>query len=155
VEVHLPCPALREWLPTLLEGKRVLAWDPSDAPRRVRSLLREWPTFTQTEARELETDALLFGVSLERPNPPDLILARLAPGTLVIELAVPRRRVVRSLLGLGQRAQARAGACQSRTLQWLARGYFELEQWETVDPPAVIVTLARARPNYFASAESG
>lgn len=123
----------------------MLAWDPSDAPRRVRSLLRDWPILADTEGPELEVDALLFGVSLERPDPPDAVLAKLPLGTLIIELAVPRRRVLRSLLGLGHRAQTRATASQSRTLQWLARGYFELEQWETVDPPAVIVTLARVR----------
>jgi hypothetical protein len=30
-------------------------------------------------------------------------------------------------------------------LAWLARGYHGLEQWESVDPHGVIVTLARVR----------
>ncbi len=146
MEVHLPCPALREWLPVLLEGKRVLAWEPRAAPRRVRAVLCEWPRLgDDVEPGPLECDALLFGVTLERPNPPDALLSTLPSGTLIVELAVPQRRVLRSLLGLGQRATARATASQSRTLQWLARGYFELEQWETVDPADVIVTLARVR----------
>ncbi len=146
MNVHLPCPALREWLPVLLERKRVLAWDPRSAPRRVRPTLRAWPELgPDDDLRALELDALLFGVSLERPSPPEPVLAALAPGTLTIELAVPRRRVIRELLGLGQRPQARAQASQARTLQWLARGFFEVEQWETVAPADVIVTIARVR----------
>jgi hypothetical protein len=146
VEVHLPCPPLHEWLGVLLEAKRAMAWDPREAPRRVRPLLRGWPRLDeQQELARLELDALLFGVSLERPSLPDACLAALPHGTLIIELAVPRRRVLRSLFGLGPRPQQRANASQSRTLQWLARGYFDLEQWETVDPPGVIVTLARVR----------
>lgn len=146
MEVHLPCPPLREWLELLLEGKRTLAFDPRAAPRRVRPLLRSWPRLDdEQDFTKLELDALLFGVSLERPSLPDSCLAALAHGTLIIELAVPRRRVLRSLFGLGPRAQTRAVASQSRTLQWLARGYFELEQWETVEPAGVIVTLARVR----------
>lgn len=147
VEVHLPCPPLREWLAVLLEGKRALAWNPRDAPRRVRPLLRSWPQLggDSQDFTELELDALLFGVSLERPSPPDSCLAALPRNTLIIELAVPRRRLVRNLLGLTPRPQARAVASQSRALQWLGRGYFDLEQWGTVDPPGVIVTLARVR----------
>jgi hypothetical protein len=146
VEVHLPCPPLHEWLAVLLEGQRVFAFNPRAAPRRVRSLLRSWPELdAEQDFAALELDALVFGVSLERPSVPDACLAALPPGTLVIELAVPRRRVLRRLLGLGPRAHARAIASQSRTLQWLGRGYFELEQWESVEVPGVIVTLARAR----------
>lgn len=146
MQIHLPCPPLREWLAVLLEGKRVLAWDPREAPRRVRPLLRGWPRLSdEDELTKLELDALVFGVSLERPSPPDLCLAAVPHGTLIIELAVPRRRVLRSVLGLESRPQARAIAGQARALQWLGRGYFDLEQWETVDPAGVIVTLARAR----------
>src|SRR5690606_3609181 len=61
VEVHLPCPPLREWLAVLLEGKRAAAWNPRDAPRQVRPLLRGWPL---ADPGQLELDALLFGVSL-------------------------------------------------------------------------------------------
>ncbi|HLT37233.1 MAG TPA: hypothetical protein VK034_13155 [Enhygromyxa sp.] len=142
MEVHLPCPPLREWLAVLLEGKRAAAWNPRDAPRQVRPLLRGWPL---ADPGQLELDALLFGVSLERPSPPDSCLAALPGNTLIIELAVPRRRVLRRLLRLGSRPQARAVASQSRVLQWLGRGYFDVEQWETVDPPGVVVTLARTR----------
>ena len=147
VHVHLPCPPLREWLPVLLAGRRVAAWEPSRAPRRVRTVLREWPQLGDEpeSADATGLDALLFGVSLERPAPPEQCLAGLRAGALIIELAVPRRRVLRQLLGLGSGARTRATSAQSRTLQWLARGYFELEQWESVDPPGVVVTLARVR----------
>ena len=72
-------------------------------------------------------------------------IARSTDGRALLGRLPSPRRVVRSLLGLRRRPQTRATASQSRTLQWLARGYFELEQWETVDPPAVVVTLARVR----------
>lgn len=146
MDVHLPCPPLREWLDTLLESKRTMVWDPRDAPRRVRPLLRHWPAIDEQQGfAQLELDVLVFGVWLERPSLPDACLAALPHGTQIIELAVPRRRVLRSLLGLRPRPQARALAAQSRTLQWLARGYFDLEQWQTVDPAEVVVTLARVR----------
>jgi hypothetical protein len=87
----------------------------------------------------------MFGIRLERPAPPDLYLGALRPGTLIIELALPRVRVGRALLGLDPRPLTRARAGQSRVLAWLARGYHGLEQWESVDPHGVIVTLARVR----------
>jgi hypothetical protein len=146
VQVHLPCPALREWLPVLLDGKRVLASNPRAAPTRVRPVLRAWPQIDpDASPAAFEAEAFVYGVSLERPHPPEAILAALPSGVLVIELAVPRGRMLRRLLGLGDRPQRRANAGQSRTLQWLGRGYFEVEQWETVDPAGVIVTIARVR----------
>lgn len=159
VHVHLPCPPLREWLPVLLASKRVAAWDPSRAPRQVRAVLLEWPQIggsdedadegsfnhDPTSSSSAELDVLVFGVSLERPAPPEQCLAKLRSGALIVELAVPRRRVLRQLLGLDPGAQLRATSGQSRALQWLARGCFELEQWESVEPPEVVVTLARVR----------
>ncbi|PRP90139.1 hypothetical protein ENSA5_67570 [Enhygromyxa salina] len=130
---------------------KVAAWAPKQAPRRVRSVLAQWPALAPDEASGAggatpdQLDALLFGVSLERPEPPESCLPALAPGTLIVELAVPRPRVIRGLLGLERRPLARAAAGQSRVLQWLARGYYNLEQWESVDPHGVVVTLAQAR----------
>jgi hypothetical protein len=156
VEVHLPCPPLGEWLPERLSGLAVGAWAPSRAPRRLRRTLAQWPSVEADpetyDAREqvaherlAHVDALMFGVRLERPAPPDFYLATLRPGTLIIELALPRVRIGRALLGLGPRPLTRARAGQSRVLAWLARGYHGLEQWESVDPQGVIVTLARVR----------
>jgi hypothetical protein len=124
---------------------KVGAWAPSKAPRRVRSTLAQWPRLDERSDLDAQLDALLFGVSLERPDPPESCLSGLRAGALIIELAVPRRRIVRGLLGIEQRPLRRAAAGQARVLQWLARGYHELEQWESVDPHGVIVTLARAR----------
>jgi hypothetical protein len=151
VEVHLPCPPLGEWLPERLAGLAVGAWAPSRAPRRLRQTLAQWPSVDadpQTvDGREqlARIDALMFGVRLERPAPPDFCLAALRPGALIIELALPRVRVGRALLGLDPRPLTRARAGQSRVLAWLARGYHGPEQWESVDPQGVIVTLARVR----------
>ncbi|KIG12042.1 hypothetical protein DB30_02097 [Enhygromyxa salina] len=148
MEVHLPCPPLAEWLPVRLAGLKVAAWAPRKAPRRVRSTLLDWPTLADDDPdapTPAQLDALLFGTWLERPNVPESCLAALRPGTLIIELAVPRRRIVRGLLGIDPRPLARAAASQARVLQWLARGYHQPEQWESVNPHGVIVTLARAR----------
>jgi hypothetical protein len=151
VEVHLPCPPLGEWLPERLSGLAVSAWAPNRAPRRLRRTLARWPSVgsdaeTEDPREQLaRIDALMFGVRLERPSPPDPYLAVLRPGTLIIELALPRPRIGRALLGLEPRPLARARAGQSRVLAWLARGYHGLEQWESVDPLGVIVTLARVR----------
>jgi hypothetical protein len=151
VEVHLPCPPLGEWLPRRLSGLAVGAWAPSRAPRRLRRTLASWPSIGSDaevdDPREQlgRLDALMFGIRLERPAPPDPYLVALRPGTLIIELALPRVRVGRALLGLQPRPLTRARAGQSRVLAWLARGYHGLEQWESVDPHGVIVTLARVR----------
>jgi hypothetical protein len=135
---------------------KVGAWAPNKAPRRVRSTLAQWPRLddqgdldtrqgVDTAGTLAQLDALLFGVSLERPAPPESCLSGLRAGALIVELAVPRRRIVSGLLGIEQRPLRRAAAGQARVLQWLARGYHELEQWESVDPHGVVVTLARAR----------
>lgn len=153
MEVHLPCPPLAEWLPVLLADRCVGAWIGRGTPRLVRGVLGTWPRLepadegqTRPSALELASlDALLFGVRLERPDPPEACLQLLRPGTQIIELAVPRRRVVRQLLGAERPPAARAASGQGRVLQWLARGYAQLEQWESVEPHGVIVTLARSR----------
>lgn len=144
MEVHLPCPPLCEWLPRRLDGLRVGAWAPSQAPRRVRATLAAW-SIVEAEAEVAELDVLLFGVSLTRPEPPEAVLAGLASGATIVELAATPLRPLRALLGVDHRPLARAAAAQSRVLQWLGREFCALEQWESVDPSGVIVTLARRR----------
>ncbi len=135
----------------LLADQRVGVWTARAAPRRVRAILAEWPALEvgpEGRARALDLtslDALLFAVELDRPDPPESCLELLRPGTRVIELGWPRRRVVRRMFGLDHSGPRQARLGQSRVLQWLARGYFELEQWESVEPDEVLVTLARAR----------
>lgn len=146
VEVHLPCPPLGAWLPVRLAGLRVGCAAPHQAPRRLRSTLRHWPEI-DADAELAEFDALLFGVRLERPHPPDHALARMRPGAWIIELAQPRPRVLADLLGLDRVGLSRARAGQARVLAWLERGFHALEQWESVEPHGVIVTLARVRHN--------
>lgn len=158
VEVHLPCPPLHEWLPILLADKRVGAWSNKRTPRALRSQLAKWPVLEiadeggseggepRPRAEELAAlEVLIFAVRLERPEPPEACLALLRPGTLIVELALPRARIIRRLLGLERPPAKQATLSQARVLQWLARGYHQLEQWETVDPHGVLVTLARSR----------
>ncbi len=151
MDVHLPCPPLREWLPGLLAERRVGVWAPRAGPRRLRAILSEWPELVagpegRVRAVELASlDALLFAVELDRPEPPEPCLELLRPGTRIIELGWPRPRPLRRLLGLERSGSSRAQLGQSRVLQWLARGYFEVEQWESIEPDDVLVTLARAR----------
>ena len=150
VEVHLPCPALAEWLPLRLESLRAGAWIHRQTPRQLRALLRRWPSIEggdedQAQLSLSSCEALVFGVALERPVVPESCLAALRPGTWLVELAAPRPRVLRGLLGLEPRPLARAQASQARVLSWLGRGCHGLEQWESVDPHGVIVTFARLR----------
>lgn len=143
VEVHLPCPPLADWFARRWSQGRIGTWEPARAPRRLRSALGRWPTVDEGALSEL--DALLFGVALERPEPPEAPLSRLRTGAQIVELALPRLRPVRGLLGLGANPLQRAAAGQARVQQWIERGYCELEQWESVDPAGVIVTIARVR----------
>lgn len=151
MDVHLPCPPLHEWLPVLLAEQKVGVWAPRRAPRRLREVLHEWPELEvgpegRVRAVELASlDALMFAVELDRPEPPEACLELLRPGTRVIEFGWPRRRVIRRLFGLDHSASRQAQLGQSRVLQWLARGYFEIEQWESVEPDELLVTLARVR----------
>ena len=144
VDVHLPCPPLAEWLPRRLEGMRVGAWIPARAPRRARETLARWPSVDDGGVSEL--DALIFAVALDRPEPPEACLRQLGSGATIVELAVPPLRPLRALLGIDRRPLQRANAAQSRVLQWLSRGYHALEQWESVEPAGIIVTLGRQRP---------
>ncbi|MFV8750829.1 hypothetical protein ACNOYE_09800 [Nannocystaceae bacterium ST9] len=151
MEVHLPCPPLREWLPVTFADLRVGVWAPRAAPRRLRGVLSDWPALElgpEGRARAVDLaslDVLMFAVQLDRPEPPEACLELLRPGTRVIELGWPRARPLRRLLGLDRSGPRQAQLGQSRVLQWLARGYFEIEQWESVEPDEVLVTLARAR----------
>jgi len=158
VEVHLPCPPLDAWLPVLFGEARVGAWTGPSTPRSLRPILASWPTLGAGVSGPEEgavgapsaddlgrLEVLLFGVRLERPEPPEACLAGLEPGTLVVELAQPRRRLVRELLALERPPAARAERAQSRVLQWLGRGYAQLQQWESVEPHGVLVTVAVVR----------
>lgn len=129
-----------------LTGQETRAWAPRLAPRRLRSILAQWPVLeSDADPAIARLGALVLGTSLERPELPLACLAALPPKTLIIELAAPRRRVLRGLLGLEQQPLARARAGQSRVLNLLARGCHELEQWESVEPQGIVVTLARVR----------
>jgi hypothetical protein len=151
VDVHLPCPPLREWLPVLLVDQRVGVWPSRRVPRRVREVLGAWPALEldhegRPRALELASlDTLLFAVDLDLPDPPEVCFEFLRQGTRVIELGWPRPRRLRRLLGLESFTTRQAALGQSRVMQWLARGYFEIEQWESVEPDELLVTLARSR----------
>lgn len=155
VDVHLPCPPLREWLPARLDGQQVGAWvHGRRVPRTLRRTLAQWPRLTseasasgeRASAVELaQLDALIFGVRLERADPPSACVELLRPGALIIELAQPRARPLRHLLGAQLRPSKVAQLSQARALHWLERGCYALEQWQSVDPQGVLVTLARVR----------
>ncbi|NVB39369.1 hypothetical protein G6O69_16120 [Pseudenhygromyxa sp. WMMC2535] len=147
MDVHLPCPPLHEWLPARFAEGRVGAWSSARTPRRLRATLAEWPRLDADEPAALAEldalDVLIFGLRLERPELPESLLARLRPGALVVELALPRPRALRRLLGLEPPPAARAARAQARTLDWLGRGHHGVEQWECVEPARVLVTLSR------------
>ena len=102
----------------------------------------------EAELSGLEPEALdvfMFGTTLEHARLPEPQLGALRSGTWIIELAAARARPLRALLGLGPRPLQRAAAGQARALAWISRGLHGVEQWESLEPTRVIVTLGRVR----------
>jgi hypothetical protein len=143
--VGLPCPSLIEWLPTLLESPAFLVRDTLDrrldgALAQIRQLSDD-PSQRRTELAEARTLVRCADTETELP---DSFVATLEPGMLIIELAVRPARRIRSLLGFPT-AQSHARDALGRFCAWSTRGADIVGQWEAVDPPDVLVTVARWR----------
>jgi hypothetical protein len=73
------------------------------------------------------------------------VLADLQPGGVLADLCVLPRRGVLGFFSPPVRAARIREASAERLTGWLARGFYDVEQWVAVDPPDVVVTLARRR----------
>jgi hypothetical protein len=150
-EDHLPCPALRDWLLPMWVGKRAAAWICPRQPRwRAPRVLRRMLVLAsvaelQGEPEPASLDVLVVLTPLPGPGTPlpDVQWSALRPGGTLVDLASLERRSVGQLVRPWARARRLREAAAMRARQWLERGAFGPEQWVTVEPADVVVTLVR------------
>ncbi len=148
---HLPCPALRRWLLPTWEGKAVAVWIcPSQrrwhAPGRLRRLLRraaiapleETPVPGSLDVLVVLSPLPGLGVAL-----PEAGWSALRAGGVLVDLASLERRRLGELLRPWAYARRLREAAAMRVREWIERGAFGPEQWVTVEPADVVVTLVR------------
>lgn len=154
-EDHLPCPALREWLVPTWVGKASAAWicPPQPrwrAPRVLRRMLRlaevaPLPAGPDDAPEPASIDVLVVLTPLPGPGTPlpEVVWGALRPGGTLVDLASIERRSVAQLLRPWARTRRLREAAAMRVRQWLERGAYGPEQWVTVEPADVVVTLVR------------
>lgn len=148
---HQPCPALRRWLLPAWEGQVVASHCPPPAegwrpPRGLRRLLDRsgiTPWTDQLAPDSLDALVVLSPLLDGEPRLPDARWDTLRPGGMLVELAsAPRRRLV-DWVRPWARAERLRDAAAMRVRRWLDRGAFGPEQWITIDPADVVVTIVR------------
>jgi len=122
-------------------------WSGPTVPRRGlrRALERRSITEVPPEVVPDSLDVLVVLSVLPDP-PPDLDPApweALRPGGTLVDLASPRRRRAGELLRPWVHARRLREAAAMRVRHWLELGAFEAEQWVTVEPADVVVTMVR------------
>lgn len=157
---HQLCPALRHWLLPAWEGKGIASvcsapesgWRP---PRALRRLLERAGVSAWTDALGPDTlDVLvvlspLLGPELgpdigrDPPSLPDGAWSSLRPGGTLVDLASAPRRRPADWVRPWVRAERLRDAAAMRVRRWLDQGAFAPEQWVSVDPADVVVTLVR------------
>lgn len=150
-EDHLPCPALRDWLLPQWAGKAAATWScPPQrrwrAPRGLRRLLsRASVAVLEGEPEPASLDVLVVLSPLPGPGAPlpEAEWSALRPGGLLVDLASLERRGVGQLLRPWARTRQLREAAAMRVRQWLERGAYAPEQWVTVEPADVVVTLVK------------
>jgi hypothetical protein len=150
-EDHLPCPALREWLVPTWVGERAAVWICPRQPRwrapRVlrRMLARASVAELSGEPEPASIDVLVVLTPLPGPGTPlsEAQWSALRPGGTLVDLASIERRSVGQLLRPWARARRLREAAAMRVRQWLERGAYAPEQWMTVEPADVVVTLVK------------
>jgi hypothetical protein len=153
-EDHLPCPALREWLVPTWVGRAAagcLAPPPPRwrAPRVLRRMLRRAlvaPLPAELDAPEAASiDVLVVLTPLPGPGTPlpEAVWGALRPGGTLVDLASIERRSVGQLLRPWARTRRLREGAAMRVRMWLERGAYAPEQWVTVEPADVVVTLVR------------
>lgn len=153
-EDHLPCPALREWLVPTWVGKAAAAWicPPQPrwrAPRVLRRVLRLGsvaPLASGSDEPEPGSlDVLVVLTPLPGPGPllPEAAWSALRPGGTLVDLASIERRSLGQLLRPWARTRRLREGAAMRVRQWLERGAYAPEQWVTVEPADVVVTLVK------------
>lgn len=149
-EDHLPCPALREWLVPTWIGKAAGAWicPPQRrwrAPRVLRRMLRRGSVAVLGEAEPESLDVLVVLTPLPGPGTvlPEAVWGALRPGGALVDLASSERRSLGQVLRPWARTRRLREGAAMRVRQWLERGAYAPEQWVTVEPADVVVTMVR------------
>jgi hypothetical protein len=81
---------------------------------------------------------------------PDELLSQLNPAAPFVELVLMPRRPLRELMGLGDRPLERASLAQRRLGQYASLGICRLQQWTSIDPDSLLVTVGWARAGSWA-----
>lgn len=150
----MPCPALREWLVPTFAGKSAAAWIcPAQprwrAPRGLRRMLARASVHALPVALDAlepaSLDVLVVLTPLPGPGPrlPEAEWCALRPGGTLVDLASVEGRSLGQLLRPWVRTRALQRAAAMRVRQWLERGAHAPEQWVTVAPEGVVVTMVR------------
>lgn len=150
---HRACPGLARWLPQQL-GDDVSVWTSTVRDRKanagraaertwkppgvLRQLAARWPAW---EEREEPYGGVVTLTPLHEPVPPHLVRS-VAPGGRLVELAVVSRTLKWWLVPWTWRTRA-AYLSAERIPAWVRAGGIQLEQYVSLDPPDVIVTMAR------------
>ena len=139
---HMLCPALAPWLPRLLEGARAArivpaGWTP---PRRLRKLVADLPELGGDGETRCEIAVVLAPL---QPAIPDAIVRALEPGARVIEIGVPVLGSPLTRLTPWRRRRNAEAQAADRIARWIEAGLADAEQWVTIDPPDIVVTLGR------------
>jgi hypothetical protein len=97
------------------------------------------------EAEPGSIDVLVVLTPLPGPGTrlPDACWSALRPGGMLVDLASLERRSLGQLLRPWARTRRLREAAAMRVRQWLERGAYAPEQWVTVEPADVVVTLVR------------
>jgi hypothetical protein len=150
-EDHLPCPALRDWLVPAWQGRAAAAWicPPQPrwrAPSALRRLLVRAEITALPEAPEpASIDVLVVLSPLPGPGAPlpEAEWCALRPGGTLVDLASVERRSLGQLARPWARTRRLREAAAMRVRQWLERGAYAPEQWVTVEPADVVVTMVK------------
>ena len=131
---HLLAPALKRWLPRLLEGGRAACWWPETfpPPRRLRKLVAELAPLS-----ERSVDIVVIVSPLLAEVPAEVV----RPGQRLVELGTLVPLPALSRLRPWKRRQAAAAQAAERFARWVEAGLMGGEQWVSLDPDDTVVTL--------------
>ena len=146
LEDHLACPALERWIPDLV-GEHAHVWTAPGTrpPRVVVRLLESWSPVPDDGS---VLPALVVATSLQPELPlhlPAALLERVRPGALVLDLASLTRPSLGSLWRPGRRRTAIMFAAADRVRTLADGGLVDVEQWVSLDPSSILVTLGFRR----------
>lgn len=145
MEAHLPCPPLVDWLPALLGSRAPMILAAGAPPRRLRPVLRALRGLSASPRESGDGDDLLWITEIGGAPPPASAVTEVRRGGAVVELAWVPVRPLRELLGVVEATGERARQGQRRVAHLLGLGLSEVQQWSSVDPERIVVTVARAR----------